>query len=607
MTMFRGVGERLGNGARRCRRRPSRRPARGAVRLLAVVSLAAITALASAAGARAQSDIGYEGHSFNGTHSPTGTKRAENVLWWNDGSWWAYMWDARSADFHIFELDSAARTWRDTGVLVEPRADTQADVLWDGSRLYVASHKFVPDGSSAVSGNPSRLYRLSYDRATRRYSLDFGFPVTINDYATESLVIEKDSTGTLWATWQQGNQIYVNATAGDDRIWRIPFALPVAGATVSVDDISALVAFGGNRIGIMWSNQASVGAGVYFAVHVDGRTPSTWEPSRAVLTGLGPTDDHISIKSVDSGARGLVFAAVKTSYRTTTAPLVLLLARDPQTGGWTSYPVARVAECPTRPTLVVDRENAVLHVVYTAPGPPSYSCTPTGGAILRKSSRLDAISFTSGAGTPVMLDAQGTPLNNASATKQTVTSATGLAVLAVNRTTNRYWHQHEPLRPFGSPPAAPVAPGASLASATPDRPAASGGAPRPRCTITGTDGDDVLVGTPRGDVICGRGGDDRVHGGGGGDVVDGGAGNDVLRGGAGNDRLLGRAGHDRLMGGSGRDTLFGGAGRDRLAGWGANDTLYTRDGARDFVAGGNGADRARADRGDRVRGVERRF
>lgn len=606
--MFFGVGERSRDGARRCRRRPSRRPAPGAVRLLAVVSLAAVAALASAAGARAQADIGYEGHSFSGTHLPTGTKRAENVLWWNDGSWWAHMWDARSADFHIFEFDQAARTWRDTGVLVEPRADTHADVLWDGSRLYIASHKYVSDGSPAVSGHPSRLYRFSYDRVARRYSLDLGFPVAINNYATESIVIEKDSTGTLWATWQQGNQIYVNATAADDRVWGAPFALPVAGATVSVDDISALVAFGGNRIGIMWSNQASIGAGIYFAVHVDGRPPSTWEPSRAVLTGRGPADDHISIKAVDSGGRGLVFAAVKTSYRTATAPLVLLLARDPQTGGWTSHPVASVAECPTRPTLVVDRENAVLHVVYTAPGPPSYSCTPTGGAIVRKSSRLDAVSFASGAGTPVMLDGQGTPLNNASSTKQTVTSATGLAVLAVNRTTDRYWHQHEGLRPVALPLAAPGAPGETLAPATtPDRPTAPGGAPPARCTITGTAGDDVLVGTPRGDVICGRGGDDRVRGGGGGDVIDGGPGDDVVRGGAGNDRIFGRGGRDRLTGGAGRDTLFGGAGRDRLAGWGANDTLYARDGTLDLIAGGKGADRARVDRGDRLHAVERRF
>jgi hypothetical protein len=56
---------------------------------------------------------------------------------------------------------------------------------------------------------PAYLYRFSYDPIFHRYSLDSGFPVQINDYKTESLVIAKDSTGVLWATWMQGNGIYV--------------------------------------------------------------------------------------------------------------------------------------------------------------------------------------------------------------------------------------------------------------------------------------------------------------------------------------------------------------------------------------------------------------
>jgi len=67
-----------------------------------------------------------------------------------------------------------------------------------------------------------------------------------------------------------------------------------------------------------------------------------------------------------------------------------------------------------------------------------------------------------------------------------------------------------------------------------------------RCTITGTNGDDVLHGTPGRDVICGRGGDD---------VIYGGKGDDILRGGPGNDRIFGGLGDDRLEGGSGVNDL----------------------------------------------------
>lgn len=94
-------------------------------------------------------------------------------------------------------------------------------------------------------------------------------------------------------------------------------------------------------------------------------------------------------------------------------------------------------------------------------------------------------------------------------------------------------------------------------------PATSAVPAAPKCTITGTPGNDVLHGSKRADVICGRGGHDRIHGR---------AGNDWLVGGAGHDRLVGGPGHDRILGGAGRDHLFGGHGRDRLFGGQGDDT-----------------------------------
>jgi Ca2+-binding RTX toxin-like protein len=108
--------------------------------------------------------------------------------------------------------------------------------------------------------------------------------------------------------------------------------------------------------------------------------------------------------------------------------------------------------------------------------------------------------------------------------------------------------------------------------------AAQGAARKPRCTIVGTPGPDLLAGTPARDVICGLGG---------GDVIDAGPGNDIIRGGPGN---------DKLVGGPGRDSIEGGAGNDVILAW---------DGQRDFVDGGPGRDRAWVDRTlDRVRAVE---
>jgi Ca2+-binding RTX toxin-like protein len=62
------------------------------------------------------------------------------------------------------------------------------------------------------------------------------------------------------------------------------------------------------------------------------------------------------------------------------------------------------------------------------------------------------------------------------------------------------------------------------------------------CTITGTQGSDVLRGSAGAGVICALGGDDVVAAGGGDDVVFGGA------------------GHDRVRAGGGDDTAYGGEG-----------------------------------------------
>ncbi|MGH3026925.1 MAG: PKD domain-containing protein [Gaiellaceae bacterium] len=423
-----------------------------ASRLALIVALVLLAALVPGA-AGAPGDIGYEGRSTAGTSTPTGTKRAESVLWWNDGSWWASMWDSTTQDFHIFKLDTATQTWLDTGVIIDPRANTHADVLWDGTHLYVASHPFVADNEPAVPGFESRLYRFSYEPTTDTYSLDSGFPVLINNYKTETLVIDKDSTGKLWATWMQDNRIYVNRTLGDDRTWGVPFVLPVAATSVTIDDNSSVIAFGGGKIGVMWSNASGPSDGMWFAVHVDGQPDTTWEASRTAIQGPETADDHINLKSLQADGSGRVYAAVKTSFDTGSAPLIMLLVRDPSTGDWSSYPIARVSDCPNRPMVMIDEESNVLHTFFTAPAPPNFACNSSGGAIYEKTSPLDSISFPLGRGDLRILDADSAAVHNASSTKQNVTSQTGLVVLASNGQTARYWHHYDPLAPSAPPTA----------------------------------------------------------------------------------------------------------------------------------------------------------
>ncbi len=119
------------------------------------------------------------------------------------------------------------------------------------------------------------------------------------------------------------------------------------------------------------------------------------------------------------------------------------------------------------------------------------------------------------------------------------------------------------------------------------------------CTITGTNGPDVLRGTTGDDVICGFAGNDRLYGRGGNDIIFGGSGrdrlygqngNDILFGGRDNDILYGSFGDDEMSGGRGVDTLIAGDGDDILKGRQDNDWMYGQN-HNDTLIGNRGNDR----------------
>lgn len=82
------------------------------------------------------------------------------------------------------------------------------------------------------------------------------------------------------------------------------------------------------------------------------------------------------------------------------------------------------------------------------------------------------------------------------------------------------------------------------------------------CTITGTNGPDVLDGTPGIDHICGLGGNDIIRGNGGGDNLEGNDGNDKIFGGDGPDFMIGGNGNDKATPGEGSDYFDGQTGID---------------------------------------------
>jgi hypothetical protein len=423
------------------------------------VALLVFTGLGVGSGAAraATGDIGFRDQSFTPLGgSPTGTK-PESKLWFNTGSWWGSMYVPSAGEHRIFKLNRSTEQWSDTGVPIDARDSSRADTLWDAAtgKLYVASHVYTTSSSSGTTSNNGRLWRYSYNSGAGSYRLDSGFPAAglpINTDKSETLVIAKDSGGTLWATWTRDSRVYVNhTTGGNDTAWGTPYILPAGNTTLTSDDISSIIAFGGNKVGVMWSNQAD--HKFYFAVHADGGGDAAADWSGAAVPGTQSSDDHVNLKT--DGA-GRIYAAVKHSTSGSSTPLVSLLVRS-ASGTWTSNTFGRVQDSHTRPIVEIDEEHQVIHMFATGPQPPGTS-GQSGGDIVEKTSPMATISFPTGVGTPVIRSAGSPDMNDATSTKQNVSSATGLVVMADDATTDYYWHADISLGGVIPPPPPPPGP-----------------------------------------------------------------------------------------------------------------------------------------------------
>jgi hypothetical protein len=402
-----------------------------AVALVLVIAVWPTHALTTAA----VPDIGFVDFAYNRLTTPT-SEKPQSKLWYNDGRWWADMLFT-DGDHYIFYLDRATQQWIRTATRLDPRTNTKSDSLWDGTYLYIASGGGFESTGANLDGV---LYRFRYNASTKTYTRDFG-PITIRPGGAETIMIDKDSTGQLWITYAQLGEIYVSHSLGSDSQWSTPFPMPAAGvnAHIAADDISALVAFNGS-IGILWSNQLD--STLYFAFHTDGAADTAWT-GEVVLHDPNIADDHINLKSVPGDMSGRVFAVVKTSYLGITAdtPRILLLTRQPD-GRWQSTIVSSGADHQTRPILLIDTNQHQLSV---------FSADEGGGAIYMKQSALNNPHFPPGKGTPFISSATYTAIDNPTSTKQTVSEASGIVVLASDEPHTRYLHNTLIITPVTAP------------------------------------------------------------------------------------------------------------------------------------------------------------
>ena len=410
-------------------------------------------------GAAAQTS-GYHDYTYGSSISAPTDSKPESKLWFNDGLWWGVLFNPTLQGFNIYKLDLNSQVWSDTGTTVDDRATSRADALWDqaAGKLYIVSNLHVDNGQpNNTSSNWGRLYRYSYNSGTKTYSLDAGFPVTVTKGREETLTIAKDSNGKLWVTYVEAGKVMINHSSGTDTSWGTPTVLPVGttATTVTTDDIATIIAFGGNKIGVLWSNQTTQRD--YFAVHPDSNADATWLAEETAYGGgvncTGAcSDDHLNIKADSTGK---IFAVVKTSFVNDTDPFIVLLTRS-TSGTWSAFTESQHLNTNTRGIVLLDEQHNRLYILV--------SSNEAGGNIVFKTSSMSSPSFTvAGQGDLFIDNPADAHLNNATSTKQNLSTTTGMLVQSGDDTTDSYAHNYVNLPVSGAPLIVAANPNAGLA------------------------------------------------------------------------------------------------------------------------------------------------
>jgi Big-like domain-containing protein len=344
--------------------------------------------------------------------------------------WWAVLGTSGpSPAAGVWLYESVNHNWVARVQLPDADPWAKADALFESGTLYVSTRDDL-----ATSGNNQRqssLYKIPYNGGGTWGAVQG--PFTITTGSLETLTLARDSSNRLWVTYESGGQIKVGYTAPGGTSFT---TITVSQTNVKADDISAVTAFGGDRIGVFWSDQNT--RKDFFAWRSDSASVSAaWHIETAYGGGVGncPTatsdlcgDDHMNVKVYQDE----VYVSIKSSLNDASSsnpndPLNLLLRRS-SGGTWSAFPVSTVSQNVTRPITLLSPTLDKIWVWGTR-----------GSEVDVWESSFTSPGFTSNAFIPWTKGSNVSPADPTS-TKQVTTAASGAFVMSSASGKTQYWH-----------------------------------------------------------------------------------------------------------------------------------------------------------------------
>ena len=289
-------------------------------------------------------------------------EKPQSKVWFYDDHWFAVI--PVSGGTYLYRLDGI--TWTQL-IQISSQTLVKADVKVSGATTYILLKNSYTD-NGIPQNQTAYLMSVNYSGAGT-YTLVFTTSIPLDTYC-ETATIDIDSGGRIWLASDGGG---ISNSFGNKNIFvrysdspYSSFSSPIIIATgVNFDDICDVTSFGGNKIGILWSDQEN--KKFSFAYHIDDDAVTTWQLETAAsgASSGGIADDHINLAVASDGT---IYAAVKTSYTDPTLPTIGLLVRRPG-GTWDPiYPVTKFSDgssSGTRPIVLLNEIENIISVAYT--------------------------------------------------------------------------------------------------------------------------------------------------------------------------------------------------------------------------------------------------
>jgi hypothetical protein len=334
-------------------------------------------------------------------------------MWIIDGVWWGAFSDASGdlgTGIYFYKVDVDKSEFLKGDFIDDNFLAGKPDTIWNGKELFILIFQ---------TGSLARLYKYKYAPDTETYSLHKGFPVDVPlSGGASDIAFAQDSTGKLWAVYTDMLNANVRAiwsTSSDHKTWNTAGKIlgdPLANDT---EEASTIVRFGGDMIGVVWSNQLL--GKIRFRFHRDKDSELDWDESKTIdcCEGIpGVADNHLSLRALPDGR---LFLIAKDDLGL--EGRLHLYVRNVN-GSWGEKiildPDPTVA--PTRPTLALDLENEKAYVIYRD------SSMEGGGRLFFVRTGLKHPAFSAPC---IFIDAT---VNTPTSTKQAVDGKTDLVAVA---------------------------------------------------------------------------------------------------------------------------------------------------------------------------------